>query len=152
MPLSDLKHGTWIIAADGARALLLRNDGAGRKPKFTLLRRYEQDNPATRDQGTDRPGRTNDSTTHKSAMEETDWHQMAEDRFVHGMADLLLSAYNRHEFESLIIVAPPNALGEMRKALPDRIRDLVVTEINKDLTHLPVAELQDAVTKHLEGS
>jgi protein required for attachment to host cells len=77
---------------------------------------------------------------------------MAEDRFVHGMADLLLSAYNRHEFESLIIVAPPNALGEMRKALPDRIRDLVVTEINKDLTHLPVAELQDAVTKHLEGS
>jgi protein required for attachment to host cells len=40
----------------------------------------------------------------------------------------------------------------MRKALPDRIRDLVVTEINKDLTHLPVAELQDAVTKHLEGS
>lgn len=152
MPFNSLKHGIWILVADGARALLMRNDGSPLKPKFTLLRRYEQVNPATREQGTDRPGRTNDAGTHKSAMEETDWHQLAEDRFVHDIADVLSAAYHRREFDALIIAAPPAALGEMRKALTDQIRLSIVSEINKDLTHLPVPELEESILKHLEAT
>ena len=121
------------------------------KPKFTLLRRYEQQNPPTREQGTDRPGRTNDAGTHKSAVQQSDWHQLAEDRFVHELVDDLTAAFNRHEFDALVIVAPPAALGEMRKVLPDQIRSHVLSEINKDLTHLKVHELQEAITKQLSG-
>ena len=146
-----LDHGTWIVAADGTRAMIMRNDGTPAKPKFTLLRRYEQENPPTREQGTDRPGRTNDAGTHRSAMEEVDWHQLAEDRFVHGLVDELTGAFNRHEFEALVIVAPPAALGEMRKALPDQLRSHVISEINKDLTQLKVHELQEAITKRLSA-
>jgi protein required for attachment to host cells len=149
MPLNALKNGTWILIADGARALLIRNEGSATKPRFALIRRYEQENPATREQGTDRPGRTNDSTTHKSAMENTDWHQIAEDRFVHEIAQILSTAFHRHEYDSLIIAAPPAALGEMRKSLPDQIRDHVLTEINKDLTHMPLPELEEVIPKHL---
>jgi protein required for attachment to host cells len=149
MPINSLKHGIWILVADGARALLMRNDGSPLKPKFTLIRRYQQENPPTREQGTDRPGRTNDAVGHKSAMEETDWHQLAEDRFVREMADVLSTAYNRHEFDALVIAAPPTALGEMRKALPGQIRDHVVSEINKDLTHLEVRDLQEVIAKHI---
>jgi protein required for attachment to host cells len=151
MPFDALKHGTWIVVADGTRAMLLRNEGSTLKPRFALLNRYEQSNPATREQGTDRPGRTNDSGTHRSAMEETDWHQLAEDRFLHDIAGVLSSAFHRHEFDALIIAAPPAALGEMRKTLPDRIRDHIVTEINKDLTHLEVRELEKIIPKHLVG-
>jgi protein required for attachment to host cells len=151
MPLNTLKNGTWILVADGARAILMRNDGSAPKPKFTLISRYQQANPATHEQGTDRPGRTNDSSTHKSAMEPTDWHQLAEDRFVHEIAGILSAAYHRHEFDALIIAAPPVALGEMRKALPDQIREHVLSEINKDLTHLPVHELEQVIPKHLES-
>jgi protein required for attachment to host cells len=146
-----LDHGTWIVAADGARAVIVRNDGTPAKPKFTLIRRYEQENPPTREQGTDRPGRTNDAGTHKSAMEQVDWHQLAEDRFVHGLVGELTTAFNRHEFEALVIVAPPAALGEMRKALPDQIREHVISEINKDLTNLNIHELQEAITKQLSA-
>jgi protein required for attachment to host cells len=146
-----LDHGTWIVAADGSRAVIMRNDGTPAKPKFTLIRRYEQENPPTREQGTDRPGRTNDAGTHKSAMEQVDWHQLAEDRFVHGLVGDLTTAFNRHEFEALVIVAPPAALGEMRKALPDQIREHVVSEINKDLTNLKVHELQEVITKQLSA-
>ena len=28
MPLNTLKNGTWILVADGARAILMRNDGS----------------------------------------------------------------------------------------------------------------------------
>ena len=38
------------------------------KPNLRLKRAYEQDNPATRDQGTDKPGRTNDSLGRRSAI------------------------------------------------------------------------------------
>jgi protein required for attachment to host cells len=146
-----LEHGTWIVAADGARAMIMRNDGTPAKPKFTLLRRYEQENPPTREQGSDRPGRTNDAGTHKSAMEQADWHQLAEDRFVHGLVDEITTAFNRHEFDTLVLIAPPTALGEMRKVLPEQIRSHVITEINKDFTNLKVHELQDAVTRTLAG-
>jgi protein required for attachment to host cells len=146
-----LDHGTWIVAADGARAMIMRNDGSPAKPKFTLLRRYEQENPPTREQGTDRPGRTNDPGTHKSAVEQADWHQLAEDRFVHDLVGELTTAFNRHEFEALVIVAPPAALGQMRKALPAQIREHVISEINKDLTNLKVHEMQEAITKQLSA-
>jgi protein required for attachment to host cells len=149
MPLNTLKNGTWILVADGARALLIRNEGSATKPRFALIRRYEQENPATREQGTDRPGRMNDSGTHKSAMENTDWHQISEDRFVHEIAQILSTAFHRHEYDSLIIAAPPTALGEMRKSLPDQIREHVLTEINKDLTHMPLQELEEVIPKHL---
>jgi protein required for attachment to host cells len=149
MPLNSLKNRTWILVADGARALLMRNEGSATRPKFALIRRYEQTNPATREQGTDRPGRTNDSSTHKSSMENTDWHQIAEDRFVHEIAQMLTTAFQRNEFDALVIAAPPTALGEMRKALPDQIRNHVLSEINKDFTHLPLQELEEVIPKHL---
>lgn len=38
------------------------------KPNLRLKHAYEQDNPATRDQGTDKPGRTNDSLGWRSAI------------------------------------------------------------------------------------
>ena len=138
-----LDHGTWIVAADGARAMIMRNDGSPAKPKFTLLRRYEQENPPTHEQGTDRPGRTNDAGTHRSAMEEVDWHQLAEDRFVHGLVGELAGAFNRHEFEALVIVAPPAALGEMRKALPDG--DHLVQEAIEE--HQQVKEILAAIER-----
>ncbi len=38
------------------------------KPNLRLKRAYEQDNPATRDQGTGKPGRTYDSLGRRSAI------------------------------------------------------------------------------------
>src|SRR5262245_1146930 len=149
MSLNSLKNRAGIRVADAARALPIRNEGSATRPKFALIRRYEQENPATREQGTDRPGRTNDATTHKSAMENTDWHQIAEDRFVHEIAEVISAAFGRNEFDALVVAAPPTALGEMRKALPDQIRNHVLTEINKDLTHLPLQELEEVIPKHL---
>ena len=43
MPLNSLKNRTWILVADGARALLIRNEGSATRPKFALIRRYEQE-------------------------------------------------------------------------------------------------------------
>jgi protein required for attachment to host cells len=51
------------------------------------------------------------------------------------------------DFDRLILVAPPRALGLLRKSLPDTVASKVTGEIGKDLTQLPNAEL----ASHLDG-
>jgi protein required for attachment to host cells len=137
-----LKNGGWIVVADGSKALFLKNSGDATLPVLDVFREEAQENPATRDQGTSRPGRMRDSTgPHNSAMETTDWHQLAEDRFAKDLADILYRQAHRGEFKELIIVAAPAVLGEMRKELHKEVSDRVIAEIAKDYTNHPVDQI-----------
>jgi hypothetical protein len=44
-------------------------------------------------------------------MEQTDWHAQEEDRFLRKLADRLDAAVNAGQAKSLILIAPPRALG-----------------------------------------
>ncbi len=150
--MKRLSNNTRILVADGAHALVLRNDGDAQSPNLKLVRAYEQDNPATRDQGSDRPGRTNDSLGRRSAMETTDWHRVAEDRFVQRIADDMAKDLSSGDFEKLIVAAPPVALGEFRKSASAAVASATILEIDKDLTKHPVDEIEKLVVKALAGA
>ncbi|RUM97475.1 host attachment protein [Pseudaminobacter arsenicus] len=139
-----LKHGLWIVVADGEKALLLRNKGDTKFPDFEVIREMEQANPATREQGTERPGRHSDGpSAHNSAYEETDWHRLNKERFANDVADLLYKLAHRSRFEELVIIAPPPILGEMRKHLHDEVVSRVTAEIPKTLTNHTVFEIEE---------
>ena len=55
--MKRLSAKTRVLVADGAHALVLRNDGDAQSPNLRLVRADEQGNPATRDQGADKPTR-----------------------------------------------------------------------------------------------
>ena len=148
--MKHLSEDTRVLVADGAYALVLRNDGDGAFPKLRLERAYEQDNPATRDQGTDKPGRVNDSLGRRSAMDETDWHKVAEDRFVQRIADDMAKDLKAGEFTSFILAAPPEALGEFRKAATSDLTDATIMELDKDLTNHPIDKIEKIIVKALE--
>jgi len=148
--MKHLSEDTRVLVADGAYALVLRNEGDGASPNLRLERTYEQDNPATRDQGTDKPGRTNDSLGRRSAMEETDWHKIAEDRFVQRIAGDMAKDLSAGEFRELVLAAPPEALGEFRKAAVSDLTDATILEIDKDLTNHPIDRIERIVVKALE--
>lgn len=148
--MKHLLEDTRVLVADGAYALVLRNDGDGMFPNLRLERAYEQDNPATRDQGTDKPGRTNDSLGRRSAMETTDWHMVAEDRFVQRIADDMAKDLKAGEFTSFILAAPAVALGEFRKASTSALTEATIMEIDKDLTNHPIDKIEQIVVKALE--
>jgi protein required for attachment to host cells len=89
----------------------------------------------TRELGTDRPGRyAGADGVSKSAVEQTDWHQQAEDRFATAVANALHKKSHAHDFEHLIVVAPPRALGTMRGAFSKEVAQKITAEIPKDLT------------------
>jgi protein required for attachment to host cells len=145
-PKPHVPHNALVLVGDGQKALFLRNKGHAQQVKLIVEQVLERDNPPTREQGTDRPGRSSASVgVARSAMEETDWHHIAEERFVGELAEALYRHAHANLFEKLVIIAPPTVLGNLRKALHAEVIARVTAEIPKELTSHPVAEIERLV-------
>lgn len=141
-----LPHDAWVLVMDGKKALFLRNEGDEKFINLQLIREVEQQNPPTREQGTDSPGRLNDPLGNKSAVEETDLHQLAEDRFTVDIAKQLYMHAHKGDFAGIVLTAPPKALGVLRKELHKTVQDKILAEIDKDLTGHPVDKIEKILT------
>ncbi len=141
-----LHPGAWIVVCDGAKALVLENVGDEKFPNLRTKEVYQQDDLPTHEQGSDAPGRSFQSVgTARSAMEQTDWHSQGERRFLEKLAARLDAAVQAGETKSLVIAAPPRALGVLRQAYTHGVRSALVAEIDKDLVKMPLHEIE----KHL---
>ncbi len=138
-----LDHDVWVLIADGEKGLILRNEGDKDYPNLEVDREMHEENPPTREQGTDRPGRFNDGpSVHRSAVAETDWHRIAKERFAEEIAARLYKMAHRGDFEKIVLVAPPLVLGELRKQLHKEVEQRVTAEVPKTLTNHPVYEIE----------
>ena len=133
---------TWIFIGDGVRARIVANDGPGTGlspvPKRTFARRA----PPTKEIGADRPStRGAPAGARHGVAPKVDWHRVAKQGFARQMAEMLNEAAGRKAFDRLVVVAPPESLGEIRRALTKTTRERVIAEIDKDLTHVSDHEL-----------
>ncbi|MEA2975526.1 MAG: hypothetical protein QOF19_1046 [Alphaproteobacteria bacterium] len=138
-----IEQGDWVVVCDGAKALVLENVGDEMFPNLKMREVYEQEDPMTHEQGTDAPGRSVNSVgSARSAMEQTDWHTQAEQRFLQKLAARLDAAISAGETTSIVLAAPPRALGVIRQAYSQGLRQALHAEIDKDLVKLPVHEIE----------
>jgi protein required for attachment to host cells len=150
-------HNSCVLVADGRKMLFFRNEGDGEYPNLEVERKRVEANPKDSAQGTDEPGRTFSSNrgdprtggslaatagAARSAYEETDFHQLQEDRFAAEAAEMLKERALRNDFDSLVVVAPPKTLGELRKHYHKEVEKRLAGEVPKDLTNLPVEEIE----------
>ena len=143
-----LPKNTLVLVADGRKMLFLRNHGDEAQMDLHLEAHQEQDNPPTREQGTDVPGRTFSSVgSRRSAMEQTDFHQIEEDRFAAEAANILRDRALNGDFKTLVVVAPPRTLGELRKHYHKEVSSRIVEELHKDLTGFPINDIQAALVR-----
>ena len=144
----QVPHNSVVVVSDGAKMLFFRNEGDAEFLKLEVERKREQEDRPDRDWKTDEPGRAFDSSggAGRSAYEETDFHQLEEDRFAAETAELLKKRALRNDFESLIIVAPPRTLGELRKHYHKEVEKRLAGEIAKDLTGHPVEEIEKIIS------
>ncbi len=148
MPKLKIASGEWVVVCDGRKALILENMGDDKFPNLRTREVFEQKNPPTHVQGTDAPGRAISSVgSARSAMEQTDWHDEAERAFLHDLAGRLDAALSAGDTKSLILVAPPRALGMLRQAYSPALRGAIREEVDKDFVKMPVHEIE----KHLTG-
>ena len=142
----QVPNGALILVGDGRKDLFLRNKGAQTHVELTAERVLEQDDPPTREQGTDRPGRYRGGEGPKSAFEQTDWHQLAEDHFAAEIGSALNRLALENKFNHLILVAPPKVLGAIRTHLRKEATAKIVAEIHKDLTSHPIPDIARALS------
>ncbi|TWB25029.1 baeRF12 domain-containing protein [Nitrospirillum bahiense] len=132
---------SWIVTCDGAKMLVLRNDGDAQALNLTVQRTETRPTTPTRELGTDQPGRFGMGTV-RSATEETDWQEQAEAEFLAHVAQHLDTMVQAGTVGRMVLAAPPRALGILRKHLTPATRDVIVAEVAKDLTNLPVPDIQ----------
>jgi len=155
-----LDHGTWVVVADGAKFLLLRNDGDRDYMRLNVVSHEDSETPPARALSTDRAGRRYDATREmgggvraygKSGLEETDWHRVAEERFAEKIAADLGRWAEAGRFGDLVVIADPRTLGALRAAAGAPLRSVIRSEIAKDLTNLPLAGIEASITAHDDG-
>ena len=143
MPKLKIDRGDWVVVCDGAKALVLENVGDHKFPNLRTKEVHEQSDPKTRELGSDAPGRAINSVgAVRSAIEQTDWHDQTERAFLAKLAGRLDAALQAGETKSLIMVAPPRALGMIRQAYSQHLRDALRAELDKDFVKLPLHEIE----------
>ncbi len=78
----------------------------------------------------------------RGSMEETDYHQLEEDRFASEVAEILKKGALANAFDKIIVAAPARTLGELRKRYHKEVTARLVGEIDKDLTGHPVPMIE----------
>ena len=142
-----ISEGDWVVVCDGTKALVLENIGDDVFPNLKTREVHDKPSPRIHEQGSDAPGRSFQSVgTARSAMEQTDWHEQAEHEFLDRLAARLDAAVKTGETKSLIIVAPPRALGVIRNSYSQNLRAALRAEIDKDLVKLPLHKIEEQLT------
>ncbi len=148
--MTRITKGTWVLVTDSEKALFLENQVDGEDPHLTVVKKTEQDNPSDLEQSANRPGRMHDGGPgQRSALDDTDWHELAKERFAADLSDLLYERAHRGDFQKLVLVASPQILGELRKNLHVTVTDKVIGEVAKTLSNHPINEIEDIVKKEL---
>ncbi len=136
-----LANGTIVMVADGSRMLLLRNEGDAKYPDLKVIEHRAFENPSNRELLLDAPGVTFSSMgPGRSTYDEGDPHQENKDRFAAEAAKALGEAAKHNDGE-LIVVAPPDTLGVLRRHYDRTVKSRLLAEIDKDLTKHPVPEI-----------
>ena len=147
--MAIVPHNAFVFVGDGRKALFLRNDGDTQYLNLKTEQVFTDENPPTHDQGTDRPGRSHSSVgPGRSSVTQTDWHMLEEHRFAREVASALEKIVRERGVEALIIVAPPRALADLRKAFHADVKKRIVAEIDKDLTKHPLYDIE----RHLQNA
>ncbi|MEP2829547.1 host attachment protein [Parvibaculum sp.] len=133
----------WIVVTDGGTCRFLASEKRNADP-VVALPDINLPNPPTREQGTDKPGRTFESVgTRRSAYEPpVDWHEQAKRDFARDIGELLKEKSRTGDFDNLILVAPPEMLGNLRLHLSEETKKKLLGEVNKDYTRLTPREIK----------
>ena len=138
-----LPHEALVLVVDGRKLLFFRNHG---DESQIDLRTEAHDGREDRKDGeikTDAPGTVKQSFgSGHSTYEEPDFHQQEEDRWIKDAAEELKKRVLRNDFEALAIVAPPKALGVLRKELHKEVERRIVCTVNKEMSGRPVPDIE----------
>jgi protein required for attachment to host cells len=142
--LMPLPNNALVLVIDGRKTLFFRNHGDENQIDLRTESHDERQDAPDREMKSDAPGAIGQSAGHSGrvAYEETDFHQLEEDRWAHSAVDEINKRVLANDFDALAIVAPPRTLGEIRKKLHKEAARRIVCEIPKEMTGRPIPDIE----------
>ena len=131
-----LPHGTVVALVDGEKFELYRNAGDEAEPELAALA-----TPALDESNHGSGGR------HYSSSGNPAGHQLDEDAHAAGAAAWLNQQVLAHKIETLVVIAAPRTLGEMRRHYHKQLSAALVGEISKDLLGRSSADILTALQR-----
>ena len=143
-----LPNNALVLVVDGRKMLFFRNNGDENQIDLRTEAHEEREDAYDRDLKTDAPGNAatgmkGGGDTFRPAYSETDFHQMGEDNWVKDAAEELKKRALRNDFDALVIIAPPKALGVLRKELHKEVEKRIVLTLNKEMSGRPVPDIEE---------
>ena len=152
MRRSGLPQGAWVVVADGEKALFMINVGDKEDMNLVVRSREEHENPQAGEWASDRPGRFNDGPApQRSAVEDTDWHQLEKQRFASDLAERLYAAAHDGAFDHLVLIASREILSQVRDEMHPEVAARVMLDVPKVLTNHSVDDIEKILTRELTG-
>ena len=145
-----LPHDALVLVADGRKMLFFRNHGDENQIDLRTEAHEARQERKDREIKSDGPGTVRQSAGYgRSTYEETDFHQQEEDRWIKDAADELKARALRGDFQALAIVAPPKALGVLKKCLHKEVEKRIVCTVNKEMSGRPIPDIEALLTDEM---
>ena len=139
-----LPNQALVLVADGKKMLFLRNEGDQNQIDLRTEAHDVREDRKDREIKSDAPGTVQQSAGYgRSTYEETDFHQLEEDRWAKDAAEELKKRALRNDYDALAIVAPPKVLGMLRKGLHKEVEKRIVMTLNKEMTDRPIPDIEE---------
>ncbi len=129
-----LPHGTIVAVVDGRHLELHRNSGTESDPVLAEMASPKLDE---HNKGA--------GTHHHSSAANPTGHLLDEDAHVAAVAGWLNGQVQGGKIEHLVIIAPPRALGELRRHYGSRLESVLLKEVPKELSGRSGKEVLEAV-------
>lgn len=138
---------TWVLVADAGRARVL--EMLSHDDKLALVSDIEHPLPKTSEAVRDSLPRTFDSVGkgRHAIAPKSDPHRADKKAFADDLADMLEAGLEKRSFDELVIIAPPQMVGDLRAAISDRVKSHLKQELLLDLAHAPISEIADRLKK-----
>jgi len=144
-----LPHNALVLIADGRKMLFFRNHGDENQIDLRTEAHEERKDRKDRDIKSDAPGTVQQSFGYgRSTYEEPDFQQQEEDRWIKDAAEELKTRALRNDFDALALVAPPKALGLLKKSLHKEVERRIVCTVNKEMSGRPIPEIEALLNGH----
>lgn len=139
---------TWVLVADATRARILTPEHAGQAFKTLEGMTFSHEDPKTSEMVRDGLSLSFDSAGYgrHPVTPQTDPHREEKRNFAKDLAVILAAELEKKSFDRLILIAPPQMLGDLRPHLSDAVRKTVSASLDLDLTKTP----DDKIASHLQ--
>lgn len=136
----------WILVANASRARLFSTDELAET--WDLREEFHHDDSRVRSRELlNQPDNPNGGTLRKPSSEESSnaRQHLEHDRFAQELAERLERGLNERAYERLVVAAPPEFLGRLRRAISPRVHQRLMLDFRADYSNVPVRELPERI-------